>query len=55
MLGDFEYGLYDLSGKSLQQGSGANVLRFGGNLAPGIYLLQVKARGKTYVVKVVKL
>ena len=55
MLGDFEYGLYDLSGKPLQQGRGANILRFGDNLTPGIYLLQVKARGKTYVMKVVKL
>jgi hypothetical protein len=55
MLGEFEYNLFDLLGKPLQQGRGANVLRFGGNLRPGIYLLQVKAGSKTYVVRVVKL
>jgi hypothetical protein len=59
MLGEFEYQLFDLSGKPLLQGKGANVLRFGGELAPGIFLLRIKAsRGqvdKTYILKLVKL
>jgi hypothetical protein len=55
MLGEFEYGLFNMQGNLVQQGRGANVLRFGENLLPGMYLLQVKARGKTNVVKLVKL
>jgi hypothetical protein len=55
MLGEFEYTLFDMGGKPMEQGKGANVLRFGGGLPPGIYLLQVRARNKTYIVKVIKL
>jgi hypothetical protein len=59
MLGEFEYQLFDLSGKPLLQGKGANVLRFGGELAPGIFLLRIKALreqvDKTYILKLVKL
>ena len=55
MLGDFEYSLFSLSGQPLLQGRGSNLIRFGENLLPGMYMLRVKAKGKTYVEKVIKL
>jgi hypothetical protein len=55
MPGAFEYRLFDLGGKPLQQGRGANVLQLGGNLKPGMYLLHVMAGGKTWVLKLIKL
>ena len=55
MPGEFEYRLFDLLGKTLQQGRSANSLLFGGNLKPGIYLLHVITGGKTYAEKLFKL
>ncbi|RZK98675.1 MAG: T9SS type A sorting domain-containing protein [Hymenobacter sp.] len=49
--GAFSYAVYALDGKLLEAGQGTDVVKFGGNLAAGTYIVKISQQGQVSSVK----